>query len=157
MIVVILGCIAFVAVGLWFIGAFGSDHPDDTGATVIGWFSIIVFGLFGLEAARRLTDRAPIMRVDDAGVWWKPVSTLVVPWAAITDFGIIEVHGQQMVGLGVERFDELGLGRMAALTAKANSATVGFPLCLNIAGTDRSFTELVEAVVNFHERASARR
>ena len=142
----VLGSVAFVALGLWLVGAFGPDHPTGVKATLGGWACIIFFGGLGLMGARAMFDRSVVLRIDRSGIWSKGFSEATVPWSAITEMSSVKIERQKYVGLGLadpDRYPRKGVARLASAT---NAMTMGYPMMIGVAGTDRSFAELEDAI-----------
>jgi len=144
--------LAFVAFGLWLIGAFGSTRPQEQVLTIIGWVLIVLFGLFAVLIAKRIFETGPVMRIDARGIWWKNWSSATIPWDAVAGVHLVEISHQKMVG--IELIDpklypaETWTGR----AQKGNRALMGYDaIWLTVTGSNRSYKEL-EAAVAFHFR-----
>ena len=137
---------AFVALGLWMIGTFGSDHPDGIKATIFGWLAILFFGACAIAALLRMRDDGVVLRVDERGIWWKQMSAATIPWSEIDEVGVVTIHRQKMLGLAVRDPGRYRSKTIQGRLSRANDALIGYPLCLTVAGTDRSFADLLDAV-----------
>ena len=144
-----LGCAAFVAIGLWMVGAFGADHPQGLMAILSGWLCTLFFAVCGVIALMRMRDADVVMRIDARGIWWKQWSDSVIPWSNISGVGIVTMHRQKMLGVALHDRSASRASTLLGRLASANEALVGYPVSLNVTGTDRSFDDLVEAVERF--------
>lgn len=84
----ILGAIGFVAVGTLFI-LRGSAALE-----VLGWVTVLFFGLGGLLGSLTLATGGPAVRVDHLGLTWGKASAA---WSEITDITIFTVQKTAMV------------------------------------------------------------
>jgi hypothetical protein len=142
-----LAAAGFVALGLWLIGAFSLAHPQGLKPWAIGWLSIVFFGFCGVLTLRRMGDRRPVVQIDERGVFWRQWSPdHAIPWTAIDRIGLVNIRRQKMLGVGISEHETEHASAWRSRLARANQAMVGFPVCLTVTGTDRSFGELVEAM-----------
>lgn len=141
--------VGFVALGLWMIGAFGPDHPQGIKPLVFGWLAIVFFGACGVAGLIRMRNTDVIMRVDPHGIWWKQMSEHTLPWDEIVEVGIVTIHRQKMLGLKVAEPDRYRSKTVSGWLSGANETLTGYPLCLTVTGTDRSFAELLDAVERY--------
>ena len=142
----------FVTIGVWLVGGLGLDHPDGIEVTVIGWVSIAFFGACAIAALLRMRDAGVVMRVDDRGIWWKQLSDAIIPWSEIEAVGVVTIHHQKMLGLAVPDPARYRRKAIKDRLAATNEALTGYPLCLTVAGTDRSFADLLDAVTRHMAR-----
>jgi len=157
LVLLALSSLAFVSIGLWFIGAFGADHPEGLISVVIGWSSIGFFGACGLIIIRRIADRRVIIRIDDHGfksVLW---SDDMIPWRDVVAVHAVAIQGQKMLGIELrDPTDYPGRG-LAGRLAGANHAMTGFDaIWLSTTGTDRRYEQLVDAVMRHAPPTSTR-
>ena len=143
----LLGCLAFVAAGLWMVGAFGP--PPNPGKVWAGYASILVFGLVAIMGARRLIEGGDQIVVDHQGILWTQWSDRIIPWSAIRHIDRKSVKRQHFLCLELvdpARYPPTSLlGRFAG-----SNRLLGFgDIAINVGGTDRSFDELVDAVERF--------
>ncbi len=152
-----LGSLAFVALGLWMLGAFG---PAPTSARypavlfpVVGWVSILFFGLAAAVWGRRLFDRKAQLSIGAAGILSAPWSDQTIPWSEIADVTTWDFNGQRTIVLLLRdrtRFPGRGL---AAMLADANRGLTGGDLSLSLTGTDRTVEEALFAIDRFRSAA----
>jgi hypothetical protein len=145
----LVAALAFVGLGAWMIGAFGEppDHRFRTQA--IGWVSIIFFGLGAILIARRLFEANVEIRIDANGIYWRRRSSQVIPWNAIDRITIREVRGQRFACLFLRDPRAFPSDGLTSMLAGANKAFGFGDVALGMAGTDRSFDELISAIKQF--------
>ena len=140
----VLGSLAFVGLGLWIAGFLGEPpRPDKLWA---GYLGILFFGLTALVGIGRLFDTGEQIIVDSSGIYWSQWSDRKIPWSAIRQISRKSMKNQQFLCLELvdaERYPSTSLvGRLAGA-----NRLLGFgDIAINVAGTDRGFEELIEAV-----------
>jgi len=152
-----VGCIAFVAAGLWMGGALG-DAPSSRryGGGVIfgvGWFSVLFFGLCAVAVAKRYFDRRSQLKIGPCGVFWRPWSDCTIPWSEIADVTVWKHQRQKAIVLHLTdpvRFPARGLTRKFG---GANRYLTGGDISISLTGTDRSFEEAMWAIEQFRSAA----
>lgn len=150
----ILGSLVFVGLGLWMVGAFGSA-PTSAGYPgllfpIIGWVSILFFGLAAAMWSRRLFDRRAQLSIGAAGIRSAPWSDQTIPWSEIADVTTWEFKGQQTIILHLRdrtRFPGRGL---AAMLADTNRGMTGGDVSISLTGTDRTLEEALSAIEHFY-------
>jgi hypothetical protein len=107
-ILMLIGSIAFVAIGLWFVIApptiQNSYWGNPTKIMIVGYSSIIFFGLCAFFLIRKLPDNKPGLIIDDNGLIDNSsgVSTGQILWADIEDISVIEIHRQRLIMIHVK-------------------------------------------------------
>jgi hypothetical protein len=68
-------------------------------AQSIGWVGVLFFGLCGVFAARKLFDTTPGLVLSEQGLFdnSSAVAAGLIPWAAISGFGVYELQRQKML------------------------------------------------------------
>lgn len=148
-----LGALAFVAIGLWMGGAFGLP-PVSGGFSavkmfIVGWFSVLFFGLCFVIFIRKLFGTREQLRIGPAGIRSASWSDQTVPWSEIVNVTTWAHRRQRSIILHLRdpaRFPGRGL---AALLAGANRKLTGGDIAISLTGTDRSFNEAMSAIENF--------
>lgn len=153
----ILGACAFVALGLWMLGAFGppptSERYSPGFVLVLGWFSVAFFGLCGLLWIRRLFDGREQLRIGPAGIRSAQWSEETIPWSEITDVTVWSYKRQKMIILHLRdraRFPGRGV---AAMLAGANRSMTGGDVSVSLTGTNRKFSDALSSIERFRARA----
>ena len=90
---VLIGALCFVALGAWlaFFPEQFSESRRGGLAKYAGWASIIFFGFCSLIAVKQLFNSSVQIRIDDAGVYAKKVSTQTIIWADIEAVEALEM------------------------------------------------------------------
>ena len=96
----LLGALGFVALGLFFVGAFGPVPRP--GSEWVGWLSILFFGFCFAAGLPRLFDRRDQIVVDGSGILWCQWSEATIPWSAIRAIEEHEVRRQKFLCLHLE-------------------------------------------------------
>lgn len=108
----ILGCAVFVALGAWFIlDPPKGNHPifnNPTLLLVTGWAGIVFFGGIGCFLLYKITDKAPGLTISASGVTDNSsgVAAGFVPWADIIEVSEATVANQRFVNLLVRNPQE---------------------------------------------------
>ncbi len=154
----VLGAVAFVALGLWMGGLFGpapeSHRYPRAEVVVVGWFSVVLFGLCGVVAIKRLFAGGEELRIGSAGIRSRPWSDQTVPWSEIVDVTTWSYKGQRSIILHLRdpaRFPGRGL---AALLTRANRMFTGGNIAISLTGTDRGFDDAMAAIARFRSASS---
>ena len=151
-----LGAVAFVVVGMWMAGLFGEPpasrrlSPEMT--TLVGWFSIVFFGLCGVFIVRQFFTAGVAFRIDAQGITHAQVVKQSFGWDEITRLQPVKISNQPMVCYEVvpERLEQL-TGLRAKL-ASANRSMTGCSFALALSGTDAKMDDVVAALEHFAPR-----
>lgn len=149
----LLGSAAFVVAGLWMGGVLGdppaSRRYSALAVSIVGWFSVVFFGLCGAAAIKGLFDTKEQLRIGPAGIRSLPWSGQTIPWSEIVEISSWHYKSQSFVILHLRdpsRFPGRG---SRGLLAGANRALTGGDISINLTPTDRSFDEAMEAIERF--------
>ena len=150
---IMLGAVAFVAIGLWMVGTFGTPptsrkYPPAEVLTV-GWISIFFFGLCGVAMIKRLFDTREQVRIGRSGVRPSPRYDEIIPWSEIIDVTTNSAHGQKFINLHLRdpaRFPQRGV---PAFVVNASKMLGGGDISINLTGTDGNFDEAMLAIERF--------
>jgi hypothetical protein len=153
-VVLVLGCVGFVALGVWFTGLLvpppGTDRYSTEVVVLVGWVTILLFGGAGVVWLKRLFERRVQLRISPLGVKAARWSDTTIPWSEITDVTTWTGHGQTVIVLHLEdpsRFP--GRRGLAAATAAANHSFTGGDISISLAGTDRTAIDALSAIEQF--------
>jgi hypothetical protein len=151
-----LGAFAFVTMGLWFVGVFGtppmSHRYPPAILFVVGCASIIFFGSCGLLGAKRLFDTDEELRIGRSGIRWSRWSDETIPWAEISEVTTWSTRGQRFIILHL-RNPALFPGKgVVGKLARANRALTGGDIGISLTATDRGFEEAMSAVDRLRPR-----
>lgn len=110
----LLGAGVFVAVGIYWLSldedsirsqrAFGLLFNNPTYVYVVGFLAILLFGLLGLLALRKLFDRKPGLILNSAGITDNASSLSVglIPWSDVEGVEIFEIQSQKLLIIKVK-------------------------------------------------------
>lgn len=153
-----LGAWAFVALGLWMLGAFGpppaSGRYSPGFLLVAGWCSVVFFGLCGVSWIKRLFDGREQLRIGPAGVRIAQWSEQTIPWSEIVDVTTWNFRGQKAIILHLRdrtRFPGRGV---AAMLAGANRSITGGDISISLTATDRGFEDALSSIERFRSLAA---
>ena len=148
-----LGAVAFVAIGLWLIGAFGSPPVSRNHSAAVtslaGWTCVVFFGLCGVISLKKLFDTGEQLRIGPTGVRSTPWSDQMIPWSEITDVTSWSYKRQKAMVLHLRNPKRFPGHGVAAKLASANRMLTGGDLSISLAATDRGFEEAMLAVARF--------
>jgi len=161
LLLLLLGCIAFVAAGVWFILAaetIAASSPHFSASLIrpLGVVSILFFGYAGIVAIRQMLDARPRLILDDNGIFDRTLATPVIPWGSILAAEIVAVKGNKFIALRIADEAE----RVAALPAIKRAMTAGNEgmgfarFNLNLSALDISAEQLLAII---HQQLAERR
>lgn len=96
----VLGCLAFIAAGVWMISEYWSGEESLLTA-VVGLVSIVFFGACLVLFLRGNTAGGPAVVLDDRGVTDRSSYTSggFIEWESIAEMQLYELAGQKMIGI----------------------------------------------------------
>lgn len=143
----LLGALAFVVVGFWMTGLFGTSPKP--GREWIGWVCLLFFGFCAVIAVRRMFDDEVQFRVSGQGILARQWSDQTIPWSEITDVTVWIYRRQKSIVLHLRdpsKFPGKGLaGRLQA----ANRAMAGGDVAISLSGTNGRFDEAMQIIHQF--------
>ena len=107
-ILLLLGALAFVAIGVWFVTAPPEmENPILGGPTkifIVGVISILFFGFAAFFAIKKLLDKTPGLVISEEGVFdnSSAVSAGLVPWTDLLEIRETKVVNQVFINLVVK-------------------------------------------------------
>lgn len=143
----LLGTIAIVGVGIWFVisSTDFAPHQDPTFVATLGWAAIFFSGSCGAAIFTTLFRTAPVIEIDGHGFRWRDSSVAPIPWSAVKRMEIMRVPGTRFVTIWL-RDPDLYIRRGLL----GGFGRTGFgDIALSTAGTDRSFGDLLVAMRTF--------
>jgi len=152
-----LGSVAFVAAGLWMGGVFGpppssSRYPPEF-VFVIGWTSVVFFGLCGVLWVKRLFDGREQLRIGPAGIRSARWSDQTIPWSEIADVTTWSYRSQKAIVLHLRDKTRFPARGMAAMFAGVNRNLTGGDITISLTGTDRRVEDALASIDRFRSRA----
>jgi hypothetical protein len=149
----ILGSAAFVSLGLWMIGVFGTPPENNryspTSITLIGWASILFFGFCGAVSCRLFFDSGDQVRINASGIFWKRWSDQTILWSDITDIGVWEHQRQKSIILNLRDPSRYPSSTVMGKLSGANRALTGGDIAITLSGTDGRFDDAMAAIEHF--------
>jgi hypothetical protein len=156
LVLLLLVAMAFVWAGLLMIGAFGppltSNRASPEFMAILGWITIVFFGLCAIAIAKRLVEGGEALRIGRAGISFAPWSDQTIPWSEITDISEWSFRGQRSIILHLRDPNRFPGKGVLGFAAKANRALTGGDMAITLTGTNRSFDEAVEAIARYRAR-----
>lgn len=138
---------------MWLVGTFG-EVPLISGYSagflmVVGWFSILFFGLCLIGVAKQFFDKREQLRIDKSGVRWKRWSDDLIPWNEIDGVSTSKRNRQRFIVLHLRepaRFPGHGL---YAKLARLDRLLTNGHISISLTGTDRSYDDAMAAMRYF--------
>jgi hypothetical protein len=165
LLLLLLGSLTFVALGLWLVIAPPTNHHyirySPTTILIVGYASIIFFGLCALIAVRKLADNRPGLIIDALGLSDNSsgVSGGQIPWTDILNISVIEIQKQKIIMLEVNNPQDY-IGRQTngfkRKLMKINLNKFGSPLSISSNALKISFADLHKLLVDNFEAAKQR-
>lgn len=156
MVLMLLGALAFVAIGLWFV----IDPPEiensywgnPTKIAIVGYASILFFGLCAVYLVRKLPDNKPGLVIDDTGLTDNSggLSGGHIPWTDIKNISVLEMHKQKLIMLEVKNPEDYISRQRSLLKRKGmqlNHKMYGTPLSISANGLKISFDDLMQLLM----------
>ena len=157
LILLLLGAIAFVALGYWlWLIAEDQIRFYPLFVKVIAINSIVFFGMCSIYIFAKLFDTKPGLIVDQDGIVDNSsgVSAGRIQWSEITGFMIKEVSGQSFIAIGVSD-PEKYLQRGGFLKRSLNAASfkmTGSPINISSNSLDMNFGQLHQTLISAFEK-----
>jgi hypothetical protein len=156
-ILILLGSLAFVAAGIWFVvkpATFSDSGPlrgSTVVVTVVGVAAILFFGLCAVYAMRKLPDNKPGLVIDASGITDNSggVSAGLVLWTDINGLSVITVQKQKFILLHVKNpndYIERQTGLIKRKMMQMNFKMYGSPLTIGANGLKIDFDELLKLI-----------
>ncbi len=149
----LLGTWAFVALGLWMLGAFGppptSGRHSPGFVLVIGWSAVVFFGFCGVMWIRRFFDGREQLRIGPAGLRTVQWSEQTIPWSEIADVTIWSYKRQKAIILHLRDRSRFPGRGVAAVLSGANRSMTGGDISISLTGTNRTFADALSSIERF--------
>jgi len=148
----LIGSLAFVAAGLWFVIAppliENLFWANPAIMAMAGYASILFFGLCAFFCIRKLPENKPGLIIGNNGMTDNSsgVSAGQILWSDIENISVIEIHRQKFIMLDVKNPQDY-IGRQAngfkRRMMEMNYKMYGTPLCITSNGLKISFDQLL--------------
>jgi hypothetical protein len=162
LIKMLIGSIAFVAAGLWFlIKPPTISNPffgNPTTIFLIGLAAILFFGLISVYFIRKLQDNKPGLIITSTGLIDNSsgVSAGQILWTDIENISVIEMHRQKLIMLEVndpQSYIDKQTSSFKRKVMQMNFNMYGTPLSITSNALEINFEELLN-ILNNHLNAS---
>jgi hypothetical protein len=113
---------------------------------IFGGLATLFFGWATLILVSRVFNRDIVMRIDDQGFWWAPMSDQTIPWPAVDHAWVASVRGRKFISIRLrdsKRFE--WKGRFRFFNALNRLLRFG-DVTLSVQGLNCSFDELRSAI-----------
>jgi len=156
-LVMLMSTLAFVIIGFWFVIAppdiDNSFWGDPTKLTIIGYASILFFGLCAYFFIRKLPDNKPGLVIDDTGVFDNSggLSAGIILWSDMEEISVIQIQKQKMIMIYLKNPQEYIDRQTSFLKKKGmqlNYKSYGTPISISSTGLKTSFDKLYSEIIN---------
>jgi hypothetical protein len=151
-VLMLIGALAFVALGSWFVlspTTFKSTQwINPAFITIVGYVSILFFGLCAIFCIRKLTGNQPGLIIDEKGLIDNSsgLSAGHILWSDIEDVSVIEIHKQKLIMIHVKNPHDYIVRHNNLVKRKGlelNNKMYGTPLSISSNGLQTSFDNLL--------------
>jgi hypothetical protein len=154
----VLGCVAVVAAGVWMGGVFGpppssSRYPPDF-VFAIGWLSVVFFGFCGVLWVKSLFDGREQLRIGSAGLRAARWSDQTIPWSEIVEVTTWNYRGQKAIVLHLRDKTRFPGRWMAAMFSSVNRNLTGGDITISLTGTDSRVEDALSSIDHFRPRTA---
>ena len=156
LVLMLIGALAFVAIGFWFVIAPPKidnsywGHPIKL--AIIGYGSILFFGLCAILFMRKLPDTKPGLIIDSEGLMDNSGGTAAgrILWADIENISVLEIQKQKLIMIEVTNPEDY-IGRQRSLwkrkVMQMNYKMYGTPISISANGLKMKFDDLLSALL----------
>jgi hypothetical protein len=163
-VMMFLGALLFVGIGFWFVidppKIENSFWGDPTKLAIIGYASILFFGLCAYFFSRKLPDNKPGLIIDNTGLIDNSggFSAGSILWSDIQEISVLQIQKQKMIMIYLKNPQDYIERQTSFLKRKGmqmNFRSYGTPVSISPTSLKTSFDELYQAITNkFHEKKS---
>lgn len=156
LILMLIGSIAFIMIGLWFLIAPPTiSNPffgNPTLIFILGIVSIIFFGLTAVIIFRKFLDRNPGLIISNQGITDNSsgVSAGLIPWTDIQEIKISQVMNQKFLMFIVRNpqdYLDKVTNPLKRNAMKMNYKTYGSPICISSNTLKTNFDDLYKLLI----------
>jgi len=151
MTLMLLGSLAFVAMGCWFIvrppAIENAILANPVVIRVTGFLSVLFFGLCAVTLVRKLPDSRPGLIINDQGITDNSsgVSAGLVLWEDVLEIKMTAVYKNKFIMIMVRNPEEYINRQTNLIKRKAmvlNHSSYGSPISISANGLNTNFEEL---------------
>src|SRR5688500_9841106 len=152
LIIMLAGALAFVGIGCWFV----IDPPviensywgNPARLAILGYASILFFGIVAVVLIRKLPDTKPGLIINDSGLHDNSggLSAGHISWTDIEDISVLEIQRQRLIMIHVknpEHYIERQKNLFKRKGMQMNHRMYGTPISISAGGLRTSFDELM--------------
>lgn len=161
-LLMLMGCIAFVALGIWFLtldaGAIETQRRFSSPMLVygIGIVAIVFFGACGVVAVRKLFDSAPGLVLNRQGFTDNSsgISVGFVPWSEVSRIEEHQIQKQKLISIIIDSPEKyMNLGNVVQRKARqANLKICGTPVSISSKTLKIKHGELRAVIEEYFDR-----
>ena len=142
----LIGCIGFVAAGIWMVIAGNS----------FGWLAILFFGSGIPISIWQIADARPRLVIDEHGVLDRTLGVGRIAWSDIEAAYVRSISGNDFICLELKNAEEYArkLSKVKRAMAKANRSLGFTDFNLNLSGVDARTAEVFELVMKYCQMAA---
>lgn len=152
LLLMLIGSLAFVAIGLWFIISppisSNSFKTNPIILAVSGYASILFFGVCAIFLFKKLADNKLGLIIDQKGITDNSsgVSAGEILWCDIEDISVIKIHSQNIIMMQIKNpqdYIDRQTSPFKRRLMQMNYKMYGSPVSLTSNGLKISFDELL--------------
>ncbi len=142
----LLGCIGFVAVGVWIV-AHGKPF---------GWVPIVFFGTGIMVSVWQIADARPRLIIDERGVLDRTLGVGRIDWSDIEAAYVRSISGNDFICLELKNPEKYSqkLSKVKRAMAAANRGLGFTDFNLNLSGVDVKTDEVFELLMKYCQMAA---
>ena len=156
-VMMLIGTLIFVVIGFWFVIAppkiDNSFWGNPTKLTILGYASILFFGLCAYFFSRKLPDNKPGLIIDDTALIDNSgaLSAGRILWSDIEDISVMQIQKQKMIMIYLRNPQEY-IGRQTSFLKRKGMQlsykSYGTPVSITSTGLKTSFDELYGVITH---------
>ena len=157
-ILMFVGCLLFVAAGIWFLvdtGTFkGSMRYNPFLIQLFGILAIVFFGVIGFFLLKKIWDDKPALILNKEGLHDNSsgVSVGFIKWEDVEHFQTLDISGQKLILVKVSNplfYIDQVKGPFKKRMVKMNHKFYGSPVHLSANAMKMNYAELLELLENY--------
>ena len=160
-VLALIGALTFVVTGFWFV----IDPPlienaywgNPTKLAIVGYASIVFFGLCVVIIMRKLADSKPGLIIDETGLIDNSsgISAGLIKWTDVENISVVEIQHQKLLMIEVSNPQDY-INRQNSLFKRKGMALnykmYGTPISITANGLRIPFQQLLALIVERHEK-----
>ena len=160
MIFLILGCLLFVALGIFML-LNGEEMQTRKFSPVwimgFGGLGVLFFGGICISVIKKMFDKSPGLCIDENGIWDNSsgVSVGHITWRDVLGIRKVSVSGTRFLLIDVhnpEKYINTAKGGIKKQAMKANNRKYGTPISISANGLSIKYNALEELIVEAFQK-----